>query len=458
MATMEIFKPFFEPSSLLIIGASRNEYTFNGIVLKNLLEARYKAKITIVHPHTKSIMGIPTLNSLEKVKALETKPDLAIILTRHDIYDILETLGKLKISHVLLQTDISYITTEQTYGEMEAKIKEIISKYDMYVLGPSMIGIIDFISGFTSSVIPTRSHILHLHQKNKIVSGVSFLAQSGGLSGACGWWNMPQPIPFSKVLHIGGQIQISEAEMLEYLFKDPKTKIISLYLKEISTEFISVMNKYKKHKPVLVKFVGKDTLSLEKLEQAGAITVANYIELFEYAKVFMWVPPPQNRNVAIIGPSSGAINLLIAEMRLHNIHLASLQSENRDFILNKIGGSTCELGNPVDYWPPKEFIGTQVCQVYYNASNSLMKDPNVGTLFLALEFFSEIEFDFSVFESIKQKFPNKPIIAILIQAEKEGADRVIAIGNELNIPVFRNEVERGVRALQVLLDYYLNND
>ncbi|WP_457557450.1 CoA-binding protein [Candidatus Harpocratesius sp.] len=454
---MGIYKdlfPFFAPKSIVIIGTSRNEYTANGIVLKNLLEARYKAHIAIVHPFTENIMGIPTLSNVEQLKNVKPIPELAIILTRHDLLEILEKLGLIGIRYILLQTDLTYITTDQEYKAISSNIKAIFTKYKMKILGPSMIGIIDFFSGFTSSIIPIRSHILQMTKKNQWNSGVSFLAQSGGLSGACGWWNLPQPVPFAKVFHIGKQIQITEALMLEFLFEDPETQVITLYLKKINEELVNTVRNFRGLKPVLFKYVGKDPKQAFALQDAGAIAVSNYIELFEYAKVFMWCPPPKNDHVGIIGPSSGAINLLIAEMRQQSIHLASLQPKSRDFILSHIGGSTCDLGNPVDYWPPKEFVGTQVCKVYFDASKSLLQDPNVGSLFLALEFFTEIEFDFGIFETIQQHYPDKPIITILIQAEHEGAQRIIQIGNELHIPVFINEVERGIRALRVLLDYY----
>ena len=278
------FTPFFEPKSVLIIGASRNEYTSNGVVLKNLLEARYNAKISIFHPYTDSILGILTVKTLEDVAALQPFPDLAIVLTRHNLLAILESLGKNNIRHILLQTDINYLSTDQEYRDMERAIRAIIQQYHLNVLGPSMIGIIDFFSGFTSSVIPTRPHLLHLHQKANYTAGISFLAQSGGLSGACGWWNMQQPVPFSKALHIGGQIDITEAEMLEFLFQDPKTQVITLYLKSISAEMVNVMQRLGTSKPVLVKYVGKDPLPLAQLQKAGAIPVRNYIELFEFAK------------------------------------------------------------------------------------------------------------------------------------------------------------------------------
>ncbi|MCF2140662.1 MAG: CoA-binding protein [Candidatus Lokiarchaeota archaeon] len=445
---------FFAPHSILIIGSSRNEYTANGIVLKNLLEARYHAHISIVHPYTKSLMGIPTINSIDEIGTIKPRPDLAIILTRHNLLEILETLGKAEIHYILLQTDLAYITTKEEYLKLSQKIKAILDKYHIKMLGPSMIGIIDFLSGFTSSIIPIRSHIIQISRKQGWKSGVSFLAQSGGLSGACGWWNLPQPVPFSKVFHIGKQLQITEAQMLEFLFNDSQTQVITLYMKKITHEFIDVMHAYRGKKPVLIKYVGKNQANFNEIQEAGAISVENYIELFEFAKLFLWCPTPQNDQVGIIGPSSGAINLLIAEMRLQGIHLASLHDENRKYILKNIGGSTCELGNPVDYWPPKEFIGTQVCQVYFDASKSLLKDPNVGSLFLALEFFTEIEFDFGIFKTIKRLYPDKPIITILIQAEEEGAQRIVQIGNELHIPVFVNEVERGVRALKIMLKYH----
>ncbi|MHA1718062.1 MAG: CoA-binding protein [Promethearchaeota archaeon] len=446
--------PFFESKSLVIIGASRNEYTFNGILLKNLLEVQYKGKIFIVHPYTNVVMGIPCVKNLEELIEQGVKPELAIILTQKNLLQTLEQLGKMEVKYILIETDYSQKININDQTRLESDIKKIISEYDLKILGPGMIGLIDFQHLFTSSIIPTRSYIIMPNKKERPKSGVSFLAQSGGLTGACGWWAPNQEIPFAKVIHIGKAIDISEAEMFEYLFEDPCTELILLYLKTIPNDFVEVLSKNKYRKPVLYKYVGRPSKNEQKFKELGAICVKNYIELFEFAKVFLWSPPPSSNAVGIIGPSSGAINLLISEMRNQKIHLANLNEENRITILKDIGGSTCELGNPVDYWPPKEFVGTQVCHVYHSASNTLLKDPHVSALFLALEFFTEIEFNFSIFEAIKQKYPDKPIICVLIQAEKEGAARILEIGTKLHIPVFIDEVERAVRALKSLFDFY----
>jgi acyl-CoA synthetase (NDP forming) len=141
-------------------------------------------------------------------------------------------------------------------------------------------------------------------------------------------------------------------------------------------------------------------------------------------------------------------------MRKHNLSIAKLDSRNREIILDKVRGSTCELGNPVDYWPPEKFVGTKICEIYNTSSKTLLQDESVDGLILALEFFNEIEFDFNIFKSIKESNPNKPIIVILIQAEHEGAKRVKRTASDLKIPVFENEIERAVRGFKSLLDYY----
>ena len=190
------------------------------------------------------------------------------------------------------------------------------------------------------------------------------------------------------------------------------------------------------------------------MKKAGGISVLNYIELFETAKIFLWCPEPRGINLGIIGPSSGAIHLIIKEMRKSNLALAKPSETSRVLIEDKVGGSTCEFGNPVDYWPPEKFVGIKICGIYNSASEILLKDNAVDGLILALEFFTEIEFDFNIYSSLISNYPNKPIITILIQAEHEGAKRVIKSATELKIPVFENEIERAVRGYKLLYDYY----
>ncbi|MHA1730240.1 MAG: CoA-binding protein [Promethearchaeota archaeon] len=457
-------EPFFSPKNIVIIGASRSEFTFNWMLVKNLRESRYPGKLYIIHPEADDILGVKCFRS---IKELPKKPELAIVILGKNIEKAIEELGESGIKYCMIESDLSGNPDEI---EILVNLRTIAEKYDILILGPAMIGITNTKNFFTSSIIPVRRHIIQKHRRYRKNGALSFLAQSGGLSGALGWWTPSQPIPIAKIIHTGKSINVSDADILQYLFDDRETSVISIYIRNPTEQFIDILRKNRGKKPVLYKMVGKNIETIKKMRTTGAVEVLSYIELFEFAKVFLWCsfPPKEVKevgrretfgdNIGIVGPSSGAIRLLISEMRKNGIHIAQLNSFTRNTILEKVGGSTCIDGNPVDYWPPKKFIGTDVCTVYYVSSNALLKDDKVDALFLALEFFSEIEFDFDIFSDIKKKFPNKPIIVVLIQAEKEGRERIIQAATELNIPVFIDEVERAIRAYSAFIKFYQNQN
>ena len=428
------------------MGASRKAYTFSYTILKNLLEIFYRGKLYILNPNADEILGVKSHHSLEELPEI---PELAVIVVSKNIIHTFEKLAQFGIKNIAIESELR---TDTTNPELIEQLILISKKYNVSFMGPSMVGIINFNNNFTTSIIPVRQHLMQKHRKTK--EGVSFIAQSGGLAGAMGWWNPSQNLPISKVIHLGYGFDIDDADVLEYFKKDEYTKVIALFLREITDEIINVVKGLALIKPVLFFYVGKEIQKENALIKAGGIVVENYIELFEFAKIFLWCPEPKGPNLGLVGPSSGAIHLIIKEMRKHGLSIAKLDSKNREIILEKVKGSTCELGNPIDYWPPEKFVGTNICEIYNTSSKTLLKDESVEGLILALEFFIEIEFDFNVFKSIKESYPNKPIIVILIQAEHEGAKRVIKTASDLKIPVFENEIERAVRGFKYLLDWY----
>ena len=443
---MKNLEPFFNPKSILIVGASRKAYTFSYTILKNLLEIFYRGKVFVLNPNADEILGVKSYHSLEELPEI---PELAVIVLGKDISHIFEKLAKFGIKNIAIESELRIDTSDP---ELIENLTIISKKYDVSYMGPSMLGIINFINNFTTSIIPVRQYLMQKHRKVK--EGISFIAQSGGLAGAMGWWNPPQDLPISKVIHLGYGFDVDDADVLNYFKEDKTTRVILLFLREITEGIVKSVKNLSPIKPVLFFYVGKEDEKEEELMKAGGIAVANYIELFEFAKIFLWCPEPKNPDLGIIGPSSGAIYLIIKEMRKQGLSLAVLTNDHKNIILEKVGGSTCDLGNPVDYWPPDRFVGTKICEIYNTSSKTLLNDDAVGGLILALEFFNEIEFDFNIFSNIKKSNPEKPIITILIQAEHEGAKRVVKSASELRIPVFENEVERAVRGFKLLYDWY----
>ncbi len=445
-STLKDLHAFFNPESVLIIGVSRQALSFSYTVLKNLLEIFYKGRLYILNPNANDILGVKSYHSFEELPEI---PELAVIVLGNDILEVVENLGQLGVKYVAIQTELKPGTN---INDLTLKLHETCIKYNITYLGPSMLGIINFSNNFTTSIIPVRQHIMR--ENKDVKEGMSFIAQSGGLAGAMGWWTPSQRLPISKVIHLGKGFHINEADVLEYFLHDDTTKVISLFIRDITSELIEAVRKVSAEKPILFYYVGKDDVRENELKKAGGIAVLNYIELFETAKIFLWCPEPKGTNLGIIGPSSGAIHLIIKEMRNQNLTLAKPSQFSKEMIEDKVGGSTCEFGNPVDYWPPEKFVGIKICGIYNTASEILLKDEAVDGLILALEFFTEIEFDFNIYSNIIKNYPNKPIITILIQAEHEGAKRVTRSATELKIPVYENEIERAVRGYKLLYDYY----
>lgn len=443
---MRNLKPFFNPESILIVGASRKAYTFSFTILKNLLEIFYRGKLYIINPNADEILGIKSYHSLEELPEV---PELAVIVLGKQINETFEKLAKFGVKNIAIESELRIETQDPILID---NLNKLSHQYGVSYMGPSMLGIINFNNNFTTSIIPVRHHLMH--RRRKIKEGVSFIAQSGGLAGAMGWWAPSQDLPVSKVIHLGFGFDINDADVLEYFKDDPTTKVISMFLREITDEIIQSVINIAPIKPILFFYVGKDEIREKKLIEAGGMSVLNYIELFEFAKIFLWCSEPKGSNLGIIGPSSGAIYLIVKEMRKQGLSLARVSQEHKQIILNKVGGSTCKLGNPVDYWPPEKFVGTNICEIYNTSSKTLLKDNAVDGLILALEFFIEIEFDFVIFDKIKRSFPDKPIIVILIQAEHEGAKRVVKAASNLKIPVFENEIERAVRGYKLLYDWH----
>ena len=70
-------KPFFEPGSVAIVGASRTPGKGGYNIIENLLRLGYKGKIYPVNPKAKHILGLAAYPDL---KQTPESPELAIII------------------------------------------------------------------------------------------------------------------------------------------------------------------------------------------------------------------------------------------------------------------------------------------------------------------------------------------------------------------------------------------
>ena len=82
----------FNPESIAVIGASRDEKKIGHIVLKNIVNSGFRGQVFPVNPNTDMIDG---LACFPDCKSLPFAPDLAILAVPAIVaVDVLEDVGK----------------------------------------------------------------------------------------------------------------------------------------------------------------------------------------------------------------------------------------------------------------------------------------------------------------------------------------------------------------------------
>src|SRR4030067_3564091 len=91
---------FFSPNSIAIIGASRKQEKVGAMILKNIIDSKFKGEVFPVNPHADSIQGITTYPNVE---SLPKTPDLAIMaIPAEETLKVLEECARKKIKNIVV--------------------------------------------------------------------------------------------------------------------------------------------------------------------------------------------------------------------------------------------------------------------------------------------------------------------------------------------------------------------
>jgi len=430
-------EPFFNPKNVLICGASGTKGKFGYQIIKNLDNLGYKGKIYLVNPNELEILGKRTYKSILEVPEV---PELGIIvLPPQKVMRSIETCMEFGIKYLMIES--SFLTKN-----MEEKISHLAKKYNVRVVGSNTIGIINFNDDFTTSIIPVRCIMRE--------GNIGYIAQSGGLAGGCGWWNPENGLGFSKIVHLGDACDVDEAEVIDFLAYDDSTKVILLFLKNITENLCDKVKEVGKIKPILFLRPNKES-KINILEKCNAIPVDNYQDLFEISKAFIQNPSLKGNRLGLIGPSSGALSLILSKINDYGFKLGDLTDTSKQILRMKVLHKCNQQFNPVDYWPPTKFDGIEVGEKYRIATETLLRDSNIDAVIIVLEIFKEIEFDIErEFKDLKSISPKKPIISVIIQTEKPSLSRILSGLKKLQITTYIQNIERSLKALQSMKCFY----
>ncbi|MCY1720741.1 acetate--CoA ligase family protein [Prolixibacteraceae bacterium Z1-6] len=378
----------FYPKSVAVIGTNKVTGTVPGDIFINILHADLQGIIYPVSPREKSIGGV---KAYKYVIDIEEEVDLAVIVFPSSVAKLaLEQCGQKGIKSVII-ISAGFREVGEKGQAKEKELLEIAEKYDISFIGPNCLGVIntDPVSRLNASFA----------RKFPAEGNIAFLSQSGALCTAVLDYAQAKNIGFSKFVSFGNKTDISEIDLLYYLMEDKKTKVILLYLEEI-TDGPGLMKAArdvieKSHKPILIiksgrteegasaaashtgSLAGKDEICDAAFKQAGIIRCENIEEMFNIAIAFVYQPEPKLNRIAIITNAGGPGVLTTDAAIKSGIHLAQF-SEETTLALKRSLPSTANINNPVDV------IGDARADRYVAAISAAFKDENVDGLFVIL--------------------------------------------------------------------------
>jgi acetyl coenzyme A synthetase (ADP forming)-like protein len=443
-------KAIFEPGSVAIIGASSTPDKWGNILLKNLLSNGFKGPVYPVNPKEKTILGTVCYPS---VVDIPDPVDMALIaVPRSHALLVAKECGIKGVQGIIMVT-AGFSETGDKGREPEKKLMEIVDRYDMRLVGPNTLGVVNAHIGMNASIISRLPE----------PGGISFITQSGTLGLALVDWTMEMGIGLHIVVSTGNKSNIDDVDLLTYLASDPKTDVIAMYVEGINRgrEFIKVAKEISK--PILVvksgrtrsgskavfshtgSMAGADEVYSAAFKQAGIIRVDNIENLFDSALALSVQPAPYGNRVGILSNGGGASIIASDACERMGLIIPALQDYTRQKIREYIP-EYASARNPIDS------AGLATYDVYNGIVKQMLLDPNIDALIVIYvdTVVNDAALPAQAIVDIHRGKCNKPIIACWMggAGTRAGVD-ILEKGGLPNYPV----PERAVIALKSLVQH-----
>jgi acetyl coenzyme A synthetase (ADP forming)-like protein len=442
---------FFKPESVAVIGASRDPEKLGYAVVFNLKEAGFPGRIYPINPKADEILN---LKAYPSVLDVPDPIDLAVIVIPYGfVPGVLEQCGQKGVPAVVVIT-AGFREAGREGLEREMELIEIAHRYDLRLIGPNCLGVIDTATPLNASFAPGTPP----------AGPIAFMSQSGALGTAVLDMAMAGRIGFSKFVSLGNKADMSEIDLLEALAGDPDSKVILIYVEGVpdGQKFIKVAQQVTRKKPVVAiksgvtasgsRAVSSHTGSLAGSEaaykaafhQAGVIRATSMEALFDYALAFAYQPPLQGDRIGIVTNAGGPGILATDALEHARLEIPRLSSETVKALEEYLPGAA-SAANPVDV------LGDALADRYEHALELVLNDPNVDGVIVILtpQAMTEIEETAEVVGQLAQK-ADKPVVGCFMGEARINAG--VEILRRYGVPNYPFP-ERAAAALAAMSDY-----
>lgn len=370
----------FHPSSIAVVGATKVPGTVPYDIFYNILRDSYQGTLYPVSPNARSICSV---KAYKYIIDIPDPVDLAVLVFPAAVCHLaLEQCGQKGVKGAIV-ISAGFREVGPAGVEREEQVKSIAAKHGISFIGPNCLGLINT----NPSVHLNASFARRMPAEGSI----GFLSQSGALCTAVLDYAQAKNIGFSKFVSFGNKADVSEIDLMYYLRDDPKTKVVLLYLEEVTDgkAFMeAARDVIKAGKPVLLiksgrtregaaaaashtgSLAGSDEVTEAAMRQAGVIRCTTIEEMFNIAIAMAYQPLPRGKRVAIITNAGGPGVLTTDAAIARGLELGKFSEETTE-VFRKSLPVTANIKNPVDV------IGDARADRYRVALSSALADPNI---------------------------------------------------------------------------------
>ena len=374
-------RPFFDPSGIVIVGASAAPTKLGFGVARNLAQSGYTGAIHFVNPRGGRLLERPVHATIADVP---DPVDLAVLIVPAPAMpDTLDQVGRRGIRAAIIVSG-GFRETGPDGAALEDDCLRVARDHDMRLIGPNCVGLLDTHRPLDTTFLPPPG---------PTPGDVAFISHSGAICAAVIDWARGQGFGLSHLVSLGNQIDVRETDVLSAVAADDHTRVITLYLEGISDgrRFVHAARRVTQHKPIIALKVGRfaagqravashtgalagqESAFNAAFRRAGVIRANTSEELFDWARALAWCPLPAGPDVAVLTNAGGPGVTAADALESHGLRLATLQPET-EAALRAILPADAGTRNPVD------MLAAATAQQYVEALRLLLDDPGVHSI------------------------------------------------------------------------------
>ena len=383
LAASSAVRALLSPTSIAVIGASRDPSSIGGRLLRNLLEAPFSGVVHPINPNAPSVQGVESYASILEVPGAV---DLAFIaVPAVHVCDVARSCAD-KGVRSLVVISAGFKEAGPQGDERQTQLMQICRASGMRLVGPNCMGIVNTdpqvrLNGTFASAAPRNGRIGFMSQSGALGIAIMNLAESLGTG-------------LSSFVSIGNKADLSGNDLLSYWQDDARTQVILLYLESFGDprRFARLCRSIAPSKPIVVVKSGRgvsgvratashtgallassDTTVDALFRQNGVIRTDTLEEMFDVGTLLANQPVPQGPRVAIV-TNAGGLGIQCADMcEARGLLVPELSAASMDR-LRSLLSPEAGVGNPID------MVASARGEDYARTIEAVAADPAIDAL------------------------------------------------------------------------------